>query len=1193
MPGPPVRRVLPALLLVTMLLTLSGTSAHAVSNLPQTAATIVVDGQVNAIVVSGTTVVVGGVFSRAGSYSGGFASAPTAGGTPASLPAVGGTVNAVAPDGSGGWFVGGSFSTVGAVARSNLVHITSAGAVDAAWNPSPDGAVNALVLSADRSTLYVGGAFATIGGQTRNSIAALSPSTGSATSWNPNGNGTISALALSPDGATVYAGGIFTAIGGQSRIDLAALDAGSGATSVSWNPAPGNLVDTLAVSPDGTTVYAGGTFLNIGGSARNRIAALSATTGVATSWNPNAGAAVNDLAVSPDGATVYAGGAFGAIGGAARSNVASLSAATGSATSWDPSSNGTVVTISLSTDGSTVYLGGLFTAVGGQSRNDVAALAASSGVATSWQEDADGQVNALAVTSSAVGIGGTLSAVGMQARGGLAAFDSSSGQLAPWNANANAAVSALALSPDGSTLFAGGLFTSIGGQTRNRIASLQLATGLLTSWNPNANATVSALAVAVDGTVYAGGSFTTVAGLTRNRIAAIDATGTPTAWDPNASNTVTALAVSGTTVYAGGTFATIGGQARTDIAALDAAVNTNSATAWNPAANGAVNAIQVSGATVYAGGAFTTIGGQTRNRLAALDAASAAATAWNPNANNTVDAIALSGSSVYAGGLFTTIGGQTRNRLAALDATSAAATTWNPNASSTGTALAFAGSTLYAGGAWTTIGPTVARLPFFAGFHLDAPVNATAPAVTGSPAGGQTLSCTTGTWTNAPTGFAYAWLRDGSAIGGATSSTYVVVSGDLGHQLACRVTASNGEGSGIATSAVVTAVGVPANTAAPMISGSATVGATLACDAGTWTYSASFAYQWLRDGGTVAGATSATYATGPDDSGHAVACRVTATNAAGSVAATSAGVAVIAVAPIGGGVKPPGGQTPTQTTAQGLPGVAGSFTVGDATISWPTTAFAAPTTITVQASVLAAPVDGFAQGSLILTVTLGSNAPAVLPAPLVIHFPKSAVSRATVPASSVDAVSWTPMLPLSSESLPDGRLEGAFIRTDGSLDLLVRGRGSYVGLLTDEQPPSGPAMLSGSVRFRALALRWPPASDNSRRIGAYQLLREAKVIARVAGTKTAAAVRVRAGSYSVRAIDPAGKVGATSKPLVIRAVKPPAGLPRTIPGWAPRLLGWQLLPAATRGARPGAPAHLPSWFWTWRAWQVHAFTVGG
>ncbi len=52
------------------------------------------------------------------------------------------------------------------------------------------------------------------------------------------------------------------------------------------------------------------------------------------------------------------------------------------------------------------------------------------------------------------------------------------------------------------------------------------------------------------------------------------------------------------------------------------------------------------------------------------------------------------------------------------------------------------------------------------------PVNTAAPVVSGTPAVGQTLSCSTGAWTGepAPT-YTYAWLRNGAAIPGASAST--------------------------------------------------------------------------------------------------------------------------------------------------------------------------------------------------------------------------------------------------------------------------------------------------------------------------------------------------------------------------------------------------------------------------------------
>lgn len=77
------------------------------------------------------------------------------------------------------------------------------------------------------------------------------------------------------------------------------------------------------------------------------------------------------------------------------------------------------------------------------------------------------------------------------------------------------------------------------------------------------------------------------------------------------------------------------------------------------------------------------------------------------------------------------------------------------------------------------------------------PVNTSAPVASGTPAPGQTLSCSNGSWTGyPPPTFTYQWLRDGTPIGGAAStSAYVVQAADQGHGLACRVTASNSTGS--------------------------------------------------------------------------------------------------------------------------------------------------------------------------------------------------------------------------------------------------------------------------------------------------------------------------------------------------------------------------------------------------------------
>ena len=86
----------------------------------------------------------------------------------------------------------------------------------------------------------------------------------------------------------------------------------------------------------------------------------------------------------------------------------------------------------------------------------------------------------------------------------------------------------------------------------------------------------------------------------------------------------------------------------------------------------------------------------------------------------------------------------------------------------------------------------------------------------------------------------------------------------------------------------------PVNTSAPAVTGTGTVGNTLSCTQGNWTYvPTAYAYQWRRNGVNIGGATAATYLLQAADSGTNITCSVTATNAAGStVAPISKAIAV-------------------------------------------------------------------------------------------------------------------------------------------------------------------------------------------------------------------------------------------------------------------------------------------------------------
>ena len=81
----------------------------------------------------------------------------------------------------------------------------------------------------------------------------------------------------------------------------------------------------------------------------------------------------------------------------------------------------------------------------------------------------------------------------------------------------------------------------------------------------------------------------------------------------------------------------------------------------------------------------------------------------------------------------------------------------------------------------------------------------------------------------------------------------------------------------------------PANTAAPVMTGTPEVDQTLSCSSGSWSGSPapSLAYEWLRDDAAIPGDSSPTYVLQTGDAHHELGCRVTATNPAGNISAAS------------------------------------------------------------------------------------------------------------------------------------------------------------------------------------------------------------------------------------------------------------------------------------------------------------------
>jgi hypothetical protein len=86
------------------------------------------------------------------------------------------------------------------------------------------------------------------------------------------------------------------------------------------------------------------------------------------------------------------------------------------------------------------------------------------------------------------------------------------------------------------------------------------------------------------------------------------------------------------------------------------------------------------------------------------------------------------------------------------------------------------------------------------------PSNSEVPSISGTTTFGETLTSTTGTWSNSPSSYGYQWSRASSSggsytnISGATISTYNLVAADVGQYLKVTVTATNASGSAAATS---------------------------------------------------------------------------------------------------------------------------------------------------------------------------------------------------------------------------------------------------------------------------------------------------------------------------------------------------------------------------------------------------------
>ncbi len=664
-----------------LLLAALGTShAQPLSNVPRQDFWVT-DGAVNAIAVTNDRVFIGGDFRYVGPYTGGGVPVDVNTMQPvAKYPKVNGSVHAVEPDGQGGWFIGGLFTTVGGRPRTNLAHITAEGEVNTNWvahaTGGPElGRVNKLALDGD--TLYAVGEFTHLGGQPRLYVGALLSASGTVKSWAPQMDGAVLSVAVSPK--AVYLGGEFRYVGSSNRNYVAGIDKTT-AEATAWDPNadvfPFGYVTNgfiTALATYSNLVFAAGPFRNF--FDRHYLVALDDATGFRT-WGAGKCFQLYDLRVNRG--TLYAVGAFGQIGGdgenghVSRDRVAALDAVTGQVLPWHPIIGGTFWVNTITFSGNVAYVGGAFNSLNPRASeapptnaHHIVTFDLTTGVETGPRRPFNnGFINALAAQGGEIYFGGGFDSLAGVPHQHLAELDRRDGSLKPWNPNVNGRITALSLAND--RLVVGGNFSVIDGQSRSLLAALGLPELDVLPWAP----------------VVATEEFGTLA--------------------------INAMVPDNDRLLLAGEFQQAAGQARRNLAFVS--LETGEALPWHADTDGAVDTAIVAGGRVYVGGRFNMLGGQVRPHLGAVDLVTAEVSAWNPAPDNWVTSMSANSSAVYSAGYFMNVSGDVRTGYAAHDLASGTLLPWNLEALSPGlfgSTLLCRGGEIVVSGAFSGLGGTL------------------------------------------------------------------------------------------------------------------------------------------------------------------------------------------------------------------------------------------------------------------------------------------------------------------------------------------------------------------------------------------------------------------------------------------------------------------------------------------------------
>lgn len=480
------------------------------------------DGQVMTVTVDGSRVYAGGYFGTiAGEARGWVASFATTGVHAIDAWNPNAAMGAGCQCGDGVYdiqvvgsttYLAGNFWSLGGVPRNRVGAVDTTTGIATSWNPhvgdkDNGGATTVWSIAVAGTKTMFGGTFTWVGGMRRDHVAAVGPD-GVLTDWAPAVNGSVSSFGVLGD--TIYMVGGFSHINGQSRQMAAAVKMDG--TLMPWNPLPsGDRPVTVVTAPG--KVYIGGFFNAVAGEARMGVAALDPiTAAVDMNFNGNLDGAVDSLAVQ--GTRLYVGGRFGNVGVVPTGSLVALNATTGALdTGWNAGTlDGCAYVFSLAIYGNRLFAGGCFDSItndatGTIARKYVAAFDTTTGaVDQNWDAHLTGGINmyggvlAIAPTATVVYLGGSGAEVdpaGSETRRGLTAVDATTGALLPWRADTSGEVRGVSASD--AAVYVAGSFGTIGSAGRNNTAAVGTDGTVLAPW-PMDPATTRTLSVQMDGT---------------------------------------------------------------------------------------------------------------------------------------------------------------------------------------------------------------------------------------------------------------------------------------------------------------------------------------------------------------------------------------------------------------------------------------------------------------------------------------------------------------------------------------------------------------------------------------------------------------------------------------------------------------------------------------------------------------------